>query len=171
MDEFLTLHGHVKWFNRNRGFGFIVADGVEQDVLLHINVLRNFGQSSIADGSEIVLLAKRTARGVQATKILEIKAPDEFEEYDWDIEELDETIEEFVPAKVKWFNCERGFGFLNAFGSDDDIFIHHDVLRRSGMAALQQGEAICTRYGIGEKGKVAVEIMPWNYPCTLTSGE
>ena len=48
----LTLQGRIKWFDPGKGFGFIVADEAGGDILLHANVLRNFGQSSIADGAE-----------------------------------------------------------------------------------------------------------------------
>ena len=42
------LCGVVKWFDPSKGFGFMVADGTQDDILLHANVLRNLGQSSVA---------------------------------------------------------------------------------------------------------------------------
>ena len=50
VDGGLTLTGTIKWFDPVKGFGFIVSDEIDTDILLHANVLRNFGQSSIADG-------------------------------------------------------------------------------------------------------------------------
>ena len=50
--EGYVMFGHVKWFDPGKGFGFIVASEGGPDILLHANVLRNFGQSSVADGTE-----------------------------------------------------------------------------------------------------------------------
>jgi len=54
----------VKWFDPSKGFGSIVADGTQVDILLNANVLRNFGQSSIADNAWIEFIAQRTTKGV-----------------------------------------------------------------------------------------------------------
>ena len=48
-----TVSGRVKWFDPSKGFGFVVADEGGPDILLHANVLRNFGQSSVADAAGI----------------------------------------------------------------------------------------------------------------------
>ena len=47
------LGGVVKWFDTSKGYGFIAADATQDDILLHANVLRNFGQSSVADNARI----------------------------------------------------------------------------------------------------------------------
>ena len=70
------LHGRVKWFDPSKGFGFIVSDESEVDVLLHANVLRNFGQSSIADGAGIAVRVQKTQRGVQAVEVVRIDPPE-----------------------------------------------------------------------------------------------
>ena len=58
------LCGVVKWFNTSKGFGFIVADGTQYGIFLHANVLRNFGQSSVADNARIEFIAKGTTKGL-----------------------------------------------------------------------------------------------------------
>ena len=58
------LCGDVKWFDPSKGFGFIVADVTQDDILLNANVLRNFGQSTVADNARIEFLAKGTTKGV-----------------------------------------------------------------------------------------------------------
>ena len=70
------LNGLIKWFDPVKGFGFVVSDDGGPDILLHINVLRNFGQSSVADGARVELLAQETARGVQAVEVLSIEPPE-----------------------------------------------------------------------------------------------
>jgi len=54
----------VKWFDPSKVFGFIVADGTQDGIFLHANVLRNFGQSSVADNARIEFIAKGTTKGV-----------------------------------------------------------------------------------------------------------
>ena len=64
-----NVKGRVKWFDPTKGFGFVVADGGGPDILLHANVLRNFGQSSVADGAGIEISVQETQRGMQAIEV------------------------------------------------------------------------------------------------------
>ena len=68
-----TLQGTVKWFDPVKGFGFIVCSDEPSDILLHANVLRNFGQSSVADGADIQVVVQRTveARGLLGQLVFE----------------------------------------------------------------------------------------------------
>ena len=65
------------------------------------------------------------------------------------------------PARVKWFDKSKGFGFANAFGRNDDIFLHIEVLRQSGLSDLQPGEALALRVIMGERGHMAAEVHAW----------
>lgn len=162
------IDGTVKWFDPAKGFGFVIADGSSEDILLHANVLRNFGQSSISDGARVVLLAKSTGRGMQATEIIRIQRPVENETTPA-LEDLASLTEEvlssapLLPARVKWFDKAKGFGFGNIFGYQEDVFIHIEVLRRSGLADLQPGEAVALRVIDGKRGKMAVEVLGWEF--------
>ena len=70
------VHGRVKWFDPSKGFGFIVSEESTSDILLHANVLRNFGQGSVADGAGIVVRVQKTQRGVQAVEVVRIEPPE-----------------------------------------------------------------------------------------------
>jgi len=164
-EDAVVLHGRVKWFDPAKGFGFVVAEGAARDILLHANVLRNFGQSSVADGTGITVRIQSTPRGIQAIEVLDIEAPVAVimplpEEGDLTTpEEL--ALLPLEPARVKWFDKGKGFGFANVFGRSEDVFIHIEVLRVSGFADLQPGEAVGLRIIEGRRGRMAVQVASW----------
>ena len=160
-----ATRGLVKWFDPAKGFGFVVAIDGGADILLHANVLRNFGQNSVADGASVEIVTQQTDRGVQAVEVLSIEPPaGEDRPTLPDLEEIDaadlEQIE-LQAARVKWFDKGKGFGFANVFGSDADVFIHVEVLRRSGLADLAPGEALAIRVIDGKRGLMAIEVNAW----------
>ena len=159
------IDGQVKWFDPVKGFGFVVAEGGGPDILLHANVLRNFGQSSVADGASIELLVQETQRGVQAVEILNISVMESSEAVPLaDFEDLDAPDMSDLPlqpARVKWFDKGKGFGFANVFGREEDIFVHVEVLRRQGLAELQPGEALAIRVMEGCRGLMAAQVCSW----------
>ena len=166
--------GTVKWFDPSKGFGFVVSDQGGPDILLHANVLRNFGQSSVADAAGIAVIVQETARGIQAVEVLEIEPPAavEVEESVVTGGEIAEPVDlslPLVPARVKWFDKAKGFGFANVFGRDEDVFLHIEVLRRSGLADLQPGEAVSLRVVEGKRGRMATQVTSWE--AALHSGE
>jgi CspA family cold shock protein len=159
------VRGSVKWFDPGKGFGFVVASEGGPDILLHANVLRNFGQGSVADGSGIVVIVQETQRGSQAVEVLEISPPKT--EGTLPLAELSSETEDVAglalePARVKWFDKVKGFGFANVFGRQEDVFVHIEVLRRSGLADLQPGEAVCLKVIEGRRGRMAAAVLAWD---------
>jgi CspA family cold shock protein len=161
------IRGQVKWFDPAKGFGFVVADEGGPDILLHVNVLRNFGQSSVADGARIEVVTHRTERGVQAVEVVEIIPPERDDSpVLTDFAGLDPALlseTPLEPARVKWFDKGKGFGFANVFGRPEDVFLHIEVLRQSGLADLQPGEALAVRVINGKRGRMAAEVQAWEF--------
>lgn len=157
------VNGKVKWFDPAKGFGFVVADVGGPDILLHANVLRNFGQSSVADGAGIEVMVQQTQRGVQAVEVLSIAPPEGGEETEDKPLQLDDPSLPLEPARVKWFDKNKGFGFANVFGRPEDVFIHVEILRRSGFADLQPGEAVALRVIESERGRMATFVAAWEH--------
>lgn len=160
-----VVHGQVKWFDPAKGFGFIVSDEAESDILLHANVLRNFGQNSVADGAGITVRVQETQRGVQAVEVLSVQPPQGAAVH-MPNEGMEVSADEIAalplePARVKWFDKAKGFGFANVYGRPEDVFIHIEVLRLSGFADLQAGEAVCLRIMDGKRGRMAVQVASW----------
>ena len=158
------LCGMVKWFDPSKCFGFIVADGTTDDILLHANGLRNFGQSSVADNARIEFIAQDTTKGVQVTNVLSIQPPETIMASLEDFENVNAAELISLPleaARVKWFDKAKGFGFANIWQESEDVFVHVEILRRSGLADLQAGEAVAIRVICGKSGKMAAEVCSW----------
>ncbi|QYX58379.1 cold shock domain-containing protein [Roseovarius sp. SCSIO 43702] len=164
-EEIRRVWGRVKWFDPVKGFGFVVVDDAERDILLHANVLRNYGQSSVADEAGIEIDVARTERGEQAVAVHEITPPASATGSGLaDLDDIDPDVIEAAPlepARIKWFDKGKGFGFANTFGRDEDVFVHIEVLRRSGLADLQPGEALAIRVIDGKRGRMATEVRGW----------
>ncbi len=164
-NEKRTVSGRVKWFDPAKGFGFISLDDGTPDILLHANVLRNFGQGSVADAAWVTAVVLQTARGAQAIEVLEILPP----EGDVRVQLEDLGLADAAaiaalplePARVKWFDKVKGFGFANVFGKPEDIFVHIEVLRHSGFADLQAGEAVGLKVIDGKRGRMAAQVTSW----------
>jgi CspA family cold shock protein len=152
------ITGTVKWFDPAKGFGFITPDHGGQDILFYSDVLRTFGKTAVVEGIAIEVIVQETPKGLRATRVMAIAAPS-----GGLVRSQKDIVEglSITPARVKWYDSTKGFGFANAFGSDDDIFMHVDVLRRCGFSHLQSGEAIGLCQINGSKGPIAVEIVDW----------
>ncbi|MCQ0970361.1 cold shock domain-containing protein [Paracoccus sp. TK19116] len=158
--------GLIKWFDPAKGYGFVINSEGGPDILLHANVLRNFGQGSVADHARVKVRVVPTERGLQAVEVLEILPPDSHGQPP--LADLDQSLFEHLsslplrPARVKWFDKHKGFGFANVFGHGDDLFLHIEVLRHSGLADLAPGEAIAVRVVEGPRGLMAAQIGAWD---------
>jgi len=161
-----VVEGRIKWFDPVNGFGFITCDHTDQDILLHVNVLRNYGQSSVAEESEIKFAIQQTERGLQAINIVEISPPKGVAQEPQlkDVEAVAENLDAVAlePARVKFFDKAKGFGFANVFGRAEDVFIHVDVLRRAGLAEVFAGEALGVRVVDGQRGRMAAQVVAWD---------
>lgn len=69
-------------------------------------------------------------------------------------------MSEQVEGSVKWFNADKGFGFIQTTGVDKDIFLHVKQLRASGITDnLAEGEPVMFVLNTGPKGFFASEIV------------
>jgi cold shock protein len=61
-------------------------------------------------------------------------------------------------GKVKWFNDQKGFGFIMSEQSGKDVFVHHTVIEGSGFKTLQENETVEYEFEDGPKGMKATKV-------------
>jgi CspA family cold shock protein len=159
----VEVAGRVKWFDAAKGYGFIVPDSGEADVLLHVTVLRRDGFSAVCEGSRVLAEAQRRDRGLQVLKVISISEPEAgyaSPPPPARTRAQASSIGGFEIVIVKWFNRTRGFGFLTRGEGTEDIFVHMETLRRYGFVDPKPGDSMLARFGPGPKGLIAAEVRP-----------
>jgi len=62
---------------------------------------------------------------------------------------------------VKWFNADKGFGFITPEDGSNDLFVHHSEIKAGGgYASLDDGQAVEFEVGQGQKGPCANNVRP-----------
>jgi CspA family cold shock protein len=159
----------VKWFDVTKGYGFIVSKDLSGDVLLHKSVVEEFGCTAILDGATVECDVVQKIKGVeskfQALKLHSVdpaRGDGGFEEPTRKEPRAREVLQEptgpAIEAECKWFSRPKGFGFVTSSRAQGDIFVHMDLLRRSGLRELKPGQKVVVRAGRGPKGLTATEI-------------
>ena len=63
-------------------------------------------------------------------------------------------------GSVKWFNDQKGFGFISLEDGSKDVFVHHTAIGGSGFKSLSEGQAVEFEIVDGQKGPAASNVRP-----------
>lgn len=169
-----TVEATVKWFNSEKGFGFAELGDGSGDAFLHIAVLQAAGQDAVEPGTKLRVQVGQGQKGRQITAVSEVdrstaaapqprrdRAPSGgggggggrgFP--------MDESSATELSGTVKWFNSEKGFGFVVTEDGGKDVFVHISVLEKAGLRSLAEGQRIAMRVVQTPKGREAVSVTP-----------
>jgi cold shock protein len=154
----------VKWYNPDKGFGFVqLADG-SGDAFLHVSVVERSGHDSVPPGATLEVRAGPGPKGPQVTEILSVdnstaqqepprRARPERPVYP---PAGQAAVEE--SGTVKWYNAMKGFGFIASDRGGKDIFVHASALKRAGIADLAEGQRVAVDVIDGTKGPEAASL-------------
>jgi len=156
----------VKWFNAEKGFGFVEVEGGSGDAFLHVSVLQRAGADSVAPGAQLRVRVGPGQKGQQVTEVLEIKegtAPPPPQRSGGfgggpRFTPPPPGSGEEMRGIVKWYNPTKGFGFVTPESGGKDVFIHATALERSGMPPLAEGQTVTMTVVQGRKGPEAATV-------------
>ena len=166
--------GVVKFFNPQKGFGFIVRDDGGEDVFVHISAVEQAGLTDLADGQPLEFTLVDRGGRVSATDIkidgepMAIsRAPREDSGGDAGGGGGDRSgpqrqlTGEKASGTVKFFNAMKGFGFISRDDGQPDAFVHISAVERAGMPTINEGDRMEFEIEVDRRGKyAAVNLAP-----------
>ena len=63
-----------------------------------------------------------------------------------------------MQGTVKWFNDDKGYGFLTPDDGGKDLFVHHSAIQMEGFRKLEEGQKVTFEMGEGKKGPCAINV-------------
>ena len=155
------VSGVVKWFNPEKGFGFVELSDGSGDAFLHGSVLAQSGTATVQPGETLEVRVGPGHKGPHVSEVLSIDsstaAPIASR---WSRPQATASdgpsVEE--SGTVKWFNADRGYGFIAPNSGGRDVFVHISALDRSGIEGLTEGQAVVVDVVEGRKGPEAARI-------------
>ena len=157
-----SVRAIVKWFSPEKGFGFVELCDEPDDGFLHGSVLARSGISTVQPGDTLEVRVGPGHKGPHVTEVLSlhssIVAPvvPRRSSATSDSPLTDTGVEE--SGRVKWFNPEKGYGFIARDSGGKDVFVHILALERSGITSLAEGQPVIVDFVEGRKGLEAARV-------------
>ncbi len=153
----------VKWFNPAKGFGFAQVAPDEPDIFVHASVMARAGISNLPNGSQIVCDVAEGERGLQVTAIHSLDtstavATPHQERPRAPGSGVPREGEREVIGTVKFYDVNKGYGFVIPDGGDQDVFVPGRILPKTGLTKLEPNQRVRLRCHEGDKGPLATWV-------------
>jgi len=151
--------GVVKFFNPQKGFGFIVRDDGGEDVFVHISAVEQAGLTDLADGQPLEFTLVDRGGRVSATNLRIEGEPMPVERSGGGAGGAGGPQRQLTGEKasgtVKFFNAMKGFGFIQRDDGQPDAFVHISAVERAGIPTLNEGDRLEFELEVDRRGKYA----------------
>jgi cold shock protein len=142
--------GTVKFFNQNKGFGFIQRDEGGEDVFVHISAVERAGLEGLAEGQELEFTLVDRGGKISASDLQPVGEVIAVEKREAPQRQL---TGEKAQGTVKFFNSMKGFGFITRDDGQADAFVHISAVERSGLSGLNEGDRVEFDIEVDRRGK------------------
>ena len=156
----------VKWYNPTKGFGFVSLEDGQSDAFLHVSVLERAGYQELPEGARLACMVVEGRRGLQVSEIESVDlstatapaaGPRRGPGGDRGGDRRGPPAEE-IEGTVKFFNHEKGFGFVVPDNGGQDIFVSARTLERAGLSSLDPDQRVRCSVRMGDKGPLATRV-------------
>jgi cold shock protein len=152
------VEAKVKWFNAAKGFGFVTLSDGSPDAFLPMAVLRRAGYEDVREGASISCEVGTGAKGPLVVTVLNLDTDAAVPEGGGGAVRAAARPAQTLEGAVKWFEADKGYGFIAPDGGGKDIFIHVTALRRSGVNQVGPGQRVRVDVVDGRKGLEADKV-------------
>jgi CspA family cold shock protein len=156
------VEAKVKWFNTSKGFGFVTLSDGSPDAFLPMAILRRAGYEDVREGASITCEVSAGAKGPLVTTVLNVDSSTAVARQSGGggggMDRPDPRPSQTMEGAVKWFEPDKGYGFISPDGGGKDVFIHITAVRRSGVTARCPGHRVRVELFDGKKGLEADQI-------------
>ena len=162
-----AVQATVKWFKDEKGFGFVELANGQGDAFLHATALHAAGHDTVAPGAKMQVIVGAGAKGPQVASVVSVDSSGVLERPRRPFSDAPRPPRRAPPdlsnaitleGKVKWFNENKGFGFVAVEDGGKDIFVHISALNAAGIAHLDEGQTVNMRVVDTPRGREAVSI-------------
>ncbi len=155
-----TGSGKVKFFNVQKGFGFISRDDGGEDVFVHISAVERAGLEGLAENQELQFNLVDRGGKISASDLQVVGDVIAVESRAAAAPQRELTGDK-ATGTVKFFNAMKGFGFITRDDGQPDAFVHISAVERSGLQGLNEGDRLEFDLEVDRRGKhSAVNLVP-----------
>lgn len=141
----------VKWFNPTKGFGFVKLEDGSPDAFIHLSVIAQAGYNSLNQGDRIVCDLAEGRKGMQVASIHQVEEGAGVEM----LGQGGDGAASALDGTVKFFNADKGFGFITPDDGSRDVFVSARTLQRLGLTVLETNQRVRVTTRMGQKGPMA----------------